>query len=660
MSRKNLFGLMGVLVVLSLVLGACTTPTPEVVEKIVEKTVEVEVEKIVEKTVEVEKVVEKIVEVEVTAEPEPVGPKVLVVCQGQEPDTLYVNGGTMLAGSFIKDAFYDGPIDNRTYAYQAVILEKLPSLDDGDAVVNAVMAQTGDMVVDDNGDNVELEEGMLIRPAGCRSTDCAVEFDGTPLELDQMVATFKLVEGLSWSNGDPLTADDSVYQFELVADPDTAVSKFTIDRTASYEAVDDMTTVWTGLPGYIDSTFFANFWQPMPRKLWQEELGYSAADLLEAEESSRLPMGWGAFVITEWVAGDHITVEKNPLYFRADEGLPYVDTVIYRFVSDANAAVAQLISGECDILTQDNSLEDQSELLLKLEQQGVLNPTFLTGTVWEHVDFGINPIPSYDRPDFFEDLRTRQAIAHCLDRQSVVDAVAFGRSIVINSYIPPEHPLYADGLTEYAFDPDAGMALLEEVGWVDSDGDGVREAAGVEGIADGTLLEFKWQSTTASMRVQYMQIFQQNLADCGIKVNLENLPAGEYFADGPDGPLFGRHFDLGSFAWLTGVEPPCDLYLGLDTNIPSEENGWGGQNDPGFMNDEFNAACLRAITALPGTEDYIEGHKESQRIFSEQLPVVPLFLRLKLAATRPEVKGFIMDPTANSEMWNIEAFDLDM
>jgi len=160
--------------------------------------------------------------------------------------------------------------------------------------------------------------------------------------------------------------------------------------------------------------------------------------------------------------------------------------------------------------------------------------------------------------------------------------------------------------------------------------------------------------------VQYMQIFQQNLADCGIKVNLENLPAGEYFADGPDGPLFGRHFDLGSFAWLTGVEPPCDLYLGLDTNIPSEENGWGGQNDPGFMNDEFNAACLRAITALPGTEDYIEGHKESQRIFSEQLPVVPLFLRLKLAATRPEVKGFIMDPTANSEMWNIEAFDLDM
>ena len=182
-----------------------------------------------------------------------------------------------------------------------------------------------------------------------------------------------------------------------------------------------MTNVWTGLPGYIDSVYFTNFWTPFPRKLWQEELGYSAADLLEAEESSRMPMGWGAFIITEWVAGDHITAVKNPNYFRADEGMPYVDTVIYRFVADSNAAVAQLISGECDIATQDNSLEDQSELLLKLEQEGVVNPTFITGTVWEHVDFGINPVPDYDRPDFFEDVRTRQAIAHCLDRQSVVD-----------------------------------------------------------------------------------------------------------------------------------------------------------------------------------------------------------------------------------------------
>jgi peptide/nickel transport system substrate-binding protein len=647
---KKLMVVLGALLVLSLTLSACATPTPE---RIVET---VEVTTVVEKTVEVEK------EVAVTATPEPeepAGPKTMVVCMGQEPDTLYIYGGDMLAASHIQEAVYDGPIDNRTYSYQAVILEKLPNLDDGDAVINTVTAQEGDMIVDNDQNVVELAEGVMVRPAGCLSSDCAVEFDGTPVEMDQMVVNFKLLEGLTWSDGSPLTSDDSLYNFELASDPDTPTSRYTIERTASYEAPDDMTNVWTGLPGYIDSTYFLNFWQPFPRQLWQEELGYSAADLIEAEESSRMPMGWGAFVISEWVAGDHITVEKNPNYFRADEGLPYLDTIIFRFVPDSNAAVAQLISGECDIATQDGSLDDQAELLLKLEQEGVVEPVFVTGTVWEHVDFGINVVEEYDRPDFFEDVRVRQAVAHCLDRQSVVDTILYGRSIVIDTYIPPEHPLYAgDRLTSYAYDPQAGMDLLEEVGWVDSDDDGVREASGVEGVPDGTLLEFKWQSTTASMRVQYMQIFQQNLADCGFKVNLENLPAAEYFADGPEGPLFGRQFDLGSFAWLTSVEPPCDLYI--SDLIPTEEVNWGGQNNPGFINEEYDAACKGALASLPGSDEAAEQHKEAQRIFSEQLPVVPLFLRIKLAATRPVVQGFVMDPTQNSEMWNIESLDLDM
>ena len=84
------------------------------------------------------------------------------------------------------------------------------------------------MVVDDNGDAVELAEGMMIRPAGCLSADCAVEYAGGEVEMDQIVATFKLVDGLTWSNGDPLTADDSLYAFEVGADPDTPTSKYHI------------------------------------------------------------------------------------------------------------------------------------------------------------------------------------------------------------------------------------------------------------------------------------------------------------------------------------------------------------------------------------------------------------------------------------------------
>lgn len=663
MFTSKKLAILAVLVMIApIVLSACgPTPEPETIVETIVQTVEVERTVIVEGETQIETVIEEVV---VTATPEPVveEPKTLVVCEGQEPDTLYIHGGSMLAASHIQEAIYDGPFDNVSFGYQAIILEKLPQLDDGDAVINTVTVGEGDVVVDGLGNPVELttEFTGTVRPAGCYTDDCGVAFDGSDLEMEQMQVTFVLKDGVTWGDGEPVKASDSIYGFGLYMDPDTPTpSRYTGERTASYEALDDKTVVWTGLPGYRDSTYFLNFWSPQPEHLWG---GMSAADLVSAEESSRLPMGWGAFNIKEWVAGDHVTVVKNPYYFRADEGLPYVDEIVYRFVGeDANAAIAALLAGECDILTQDLTLDSQSELLIELEAAGQLVPTFVTGTVWEHVDFGVNPEPGYaaTRPDFFEDVNMRQAIAMCLDRQAIVDELLYGRSVVIDTYIPSNHPMFYEDAKHYDYDPETAKAMLEEMGWVDTNGDGIRECSGcgVEGATDGTPLAFKWGSTNADLRVNYMQIMQVNLLDCGIDLTLENITSTEWFADGPEGPLFGTHFDMGSFAWLTGVEPPCDLYLSFQT--PTEENGWAGQNDTGWANAEYDQVCNAALQSLPGTAEYEQYHKEAQRIFAENLPVIPLFLRIKLAATAPYVKNFIMDTTANSEMWNVENFDLE-
>ncbi len=91
--------------------------------------------------------------------------------------------------------------------------------------------------------------------------------------------------------------------------------------------------------------------------------------------------------------------------------------------------------------------------------------------------------------------------------------------------------------------------------------------------------------------------------------------------------------------------------------MATEESGWSGQNYGGFANAEYDTVCNTQLQSLPGEAAYEEAAKEAQRLFGEQLPVVPLFLRLKLAATRPDMCNFIMDPTANSEFWNIENFD---
>lgn len=651
------------LVLASVLLLALVACQPEV------QTVEVEVTRVVTETVtevvegetvevEVTRVVVEEVMVEEEEEPEAPANKDLIICMAQEPDTLYVYGGSMLVQSAVNHSIFENNFTTLSYDYQAQGLVKLPSLADGDAVQESVEVAEGDIVLV-GGEPKELAAGdMIVNDAGEE-----VEFDGTPVMMQQLIVDFEMHPRV-WSDGEPVKASDSVYSFNIASDPDTQASKFVIDRTAAYEATGDLTTRWTGIPGYADATYFTNFWTPLP----EHALGqYSAAELLEAEESARLPIGDGPFKIVEWRAGELIYLEKNENYYRADEGLPYLDSVTYKFIPDTNTLLAQLLSGECDIGTQDGMDAGQSPFLLEAESSGLLTPYFQTGTVYEHIDFGIDSYGDYGdgigRPDWFEDVRVRQAMTMCTDRQSMVDNILYGKSEVIHTYIPSVHPLYpGDELTEWPYDVEQANALLDEVGYVDGDGDGIRE------YTDGTPFAVTLGTTTGNeMRQQLTQIFKDNMLQCGIDVELYYLPSSEWFADGPDGVLFGRQFDLGEFAWLTGVEPSCNLYLSSAITGPTDEinpktgtpyGGWGEANNAGWYNQEFDDYCNAALASLPGTPEYEANHKAAQVVFSQEVPVIPLFLRLKVAAARTNVLNFGVDPTQNSELYNMYEIDL--
>jgi peptide/nickel transport system substrate-binding protein len=605
-------------------------------------------------------------------------PRVLTICLGAEPDTLYLYGGHMLAQSQILSAIYDGPIDNREFGYQPVILEKIPNLSDGDAVIQPVMMGPGEQVVDIYGAVVTLEQGEIILPSGCSTAACAIEYDGvSEIQMEQLVVTFKLLPDLKWSDGENLTAQDSVYSFGLAADPDTPDSKYTVEHTAAYEALDETTIRWTGLPGYRDQSYFLNFWSPLPEHLWGK---YSAAELLEAEESVRYPQGWGPYMIADWVIGDHISLWMNPNYHRAAEGFPNFDKLIYRFIgTDSETNLAALASGECDFLDQEASLEllgVEIDTTLDLESSNEINAYFSTGTVWEHVDFGIQPLDyddgysvGVDRPDFFSDPRTRQAIAMCIDRQGIVDELLHGLSDVVDTYLPPRHPLFNPEVVSYSYDIEAANALLNEVGWIDHDGlqETARLSYGVWNVVENTPLAFTLVTTTAVQRQQVAQSIIDSLEQCGIQVDLVTLPADEFYAPGPEGLVFGRRFDLAQYAWLSDANPRCELWVTEqipgDPNILNEQGksiflyGWGGLNATGYSNPEYDAACRAALGALPGELSYQESHWLAQELFAMELPSLPLYMRLKLAVTRPDMCGFEMDSTASSELWNLEALD---
>lgn len=664
MSRKSILLALALLIFASLALVACEPRTVEVI-----KTVEVITTQIVEG--------ETII---VTATPDlaaspALEERSLVVCLGQEPNTLLYLNTSMLAASQVLEAIYDGPVDNRSFDYQPIILEKLPSLADGDAEIQIVDVAAGTAVVNDDGDPVVLAAGQKIRPAGCISSDCAIVYTEGTIQMDQLSATFKMLPGLLWSDGTPLTAADSVYGFELEGSPDSPLSKDLVERTQSYLATDDVTTIWTGLPGYLDSTYFINYFTPRPRHIWGH---YTVAELITQVDSQMLYTGWGPYIITEWVRGDHITAVKNPNYFRAAEGLPNFESVTFRFLgATSNANITAILAGDCDIVDQTSSLDDQSDLLLKLDAAGLLDAIFITDDSWEHIAFNILPFEGsgfagWDEDDNgfgpFADVRLRRAVAMCMDRQAVVDTVLFGKSIVLNTYLPPEHPLYNPDVAAWPFDVAAAAALLDEIGWIDEDGNPAtpRLAYGVTGVPDGTLLEFKLETANIGLRLQTVQILADSMAQCGMKVNLDSYPSSEWLADGPEGILMGHKTDLGQVAWPVSIQPACELYKSDRISGPTDMTnpytgqafaGWSAQNNTGWGSLEYDAVCNAAIQALPGQPAYEESHLAAQAIFADQLPVVPLFLRLKLAATRPDMCNFFMDPTAASEMWNIEEFD---
>jgi peptide/nickel transport system substrate-binding protein len=605
-------------------------------------------------------------------------PRVLTICLGAEPDTLYLYGGNTMAQRHVLEAIYDGPIDDRSFEHQAIILEKIPNLADGDAVLQAVTMSPGDEVVDVYGSVVKLDEGEWILPSGCSMPECAIEYDGvTEIQMDQLVVTFNLLPELRWSDGVSLTAQDSVYSFNLAADQQTPGLKNTIERTVSYEALDDTTIRWIGLPGFRDQSYHLNFWSPLPEHVWGE---YSPGDLLEAEVSSRTPMGWGSYIIDEWVPGDQISLWRNPNYHRTGDGYPFFDKLVYRFVGqDGGANLAALGSGECDFLDQEASLTllgPEINTTLELDANGEIKADFSTGTVWEHADFGIWPliyddgyIAGVERPDFFGDARTRQAIAMCMDRQALVDSVMNGLSEVVDTYLPPAHPLFNPEAASYGFDVEAASVLLNEVGWIDQDGlpETPRLSNGVWNVVDGTPLSFTLLTTMAVQRQQTAQILVDSLAQCGIQVELVTLPVEQFYAPGPEGMVFGRNFDLAHFAWFTDARPRCEMWITEqipgDPNILDEEGnavfpfGWGGLNATGYSNLEYDAICHSAMGALPGEPAYVQNHLQAQELFAGELPSIPLYMRLKLAVARADMCGFEMDPTASSELWNLEGFN---
>ncbi len=591
-------------------------------------------------------------------------PKTLIVCLGQEPDSLYrysesyLYGGSSRAAETVLQAIYDGPLNVRTYQYEPVILEKLPSIANGDARLEPINVVEGELYYDPvTLQPANLSAGDQYLPSGCNSPDCLRIFSGGEVAMDQIIAEFRIRPAVNWSDGEPVSAADSVFSFEVDRHVDTPTLKTQADRTTSYEALNTNMIRWTGIPGYIDSEYFSNFWSPLP----EHQLGgLSPEELLTAIETNRSPLGWGPYAIEEWRPGNDIRMTRNPGYFRSEEGLPAFETLLFRFL-DANlpASIEQLLTSECDILDESaiaDALDIQvldTEALLELQRlasSGKISLTSSAGAEMERLDFSLAPLSSSGPQT---DLQFRTALASCINRGGLAQELLLGLTVVPETYLPPSHPLYASEGLAIDYDPEMARELLDELGWIDHDADAQtpRVAKGVVGVKEDTELSLQYLTTPDGLHQAVAAWIQKDLRRCGIALETEFVTQIELFEPWPDGPAFGRNFETIGWAWPAWVSPLCEMFL--STELPSSVAPLG-VNAAGFSNAEYDAACGVLLHSLPETPEYANAAQETQQILAESLPSIPLYMRPRLFAHRNEICGIQVDPTEYSGLWNLE------
>ena len=542
-------------------------------------------------------------------------PKVLNICIAEEPVSLYrYSGQNNRASESIFAALYDGPFtwDAEQGTYAPSILSQYPSSENGLISLNPVAVEPGDLVLDATGEVVVFKSGVLVRPAGCQESACAVEWESGAFSMDQMSVTYTLLPDLQWSDGEALLAEDLELSYTLAQQANLPVDAWALERTISFQAQDDQTVRWQGLPGFTTGNLRAFFWMPLPAHLLA---GLEAEQVAAVPAAAQTPPGWGAYRLLNWEPGNALHLEKNPYYFAGGNGLPAFDLLNFLIVPDVNQAMQMLSMGECDLLDSSYGLENLTKSALEnLAQTANLHIEFLES--FEQLVFGIIPaayddgysVWAGDRPDYFGDLRVRQAIAACLQPAALANAVL---SEKLPAELLPQWQDWTAGLD--------AETLLDQAGWIDTDGDPTtpRVAQGINGVFDMTPLSLSLLTSQAELDQQIGTWIVTRLGDCGIEVHWQSLPTAELYAPGPEGVLFGRQFDLALLSWHTAGQDPCRMYL--SRAVPSADNAWIGTNLAGWADPAFDLACGEKQMRLDPPEA-----QDAWELFKATLPAIPL------------------------------------
>ncbi len=480
-----------------------------------------------------------------------------------------------------------------------------------------------------------------------------VENGGVSADLTSI--TWKIKEGMLWSDGTPVTSADAKFTYEYCTHPEGGCA-----QAARYEGISAIETpdaqtvvIKFATPKPNPYTAFVGGTSPLLQAAqFANCLGAAAST---CTEQNFKPIGTGPFMVTEFKTNDTVSLAANPNY--RDPAKPAFATMTVKGGGDAEAAArAVMETGEFDY-AWNTQINPELQAAMATGGKGVFLNGF--GTLVERIEMNMTD-PSADLPEgersttahphpILSDMKVRTALSMAIDRQVLVD-VGYGSAGRPTCNLVPAPEMFADATNTgcLAQDIEGAKKLLDEAGWV-AGADGVREK-------DGKKLHLLYQTSTNPVRQDFQALVKGWWEEIGVSVELKNIDASVFFGGDAGSPDTFQKFyaDVEMYANnFDGTDPEPYLAQYMCDKIPGPANQWQGENINRFCDPAYDA-LVKEMSATADMAKRGELAKTMNGMLTKDtMTILPLVDRGRLSAASVTLGGVVLN-TWDTEMWNAQ------